>query len=72
MEIISNIYSTVLGDKITIFSQQWSFRGTHLIKGDNISDFDHKNGRKYFEVIFILMAAKRIGERGQEQNVRKF
>ena len=52
------MYSTIFGFKITIVSQKWSIRGANLIKDVKRSDFDPKRSTIFFEIIFILTAAK--------------
>ena len=51
--------SNILGAKITIFSQTCSFRVKHLKMSVKIGGFEPKNGWKYVEIIFILMAVKK-------------
>ena len=54
----ANMFLTILGVKITIFSHKWSFRGANLIKCVKMSDFDPKIVKNIFKNICILMAAK--------------
>ena len=58
MQIISKIFSTILGVKITVFSQKWSLIGANLITNVKISYFDPKIVKNIFEFICILTAAK--------------
>ena len=60
MQIISKIISTILGGKITAFSQKVSFRGANLIMNFKIRDFDPKIVEKIFEILSILTAAKTV------------
>ena len=48
MQIISNIFLTILEFKITIFYQKGSFRGANLTINVKMGDFDPQNDWKYF------------------------
>ena len=58
MQIISNIFSTILGVKITVLIKKKSFMEANLIINVKISDFDLKIVKNILEIICILTHEK--------------
>ena len=54
------IISTILGVKITVFSQKWSLIGENLITNVKISDFDPKKVKNYFRNYLHLNGSEKL------------